>query len=280
MRTKVRSINFKWNPFTMTGEAPASLRFKSGLEELEFASKEDLELINTNPQLQKVHKSMLAGVQKKLQSFNEEKRGLQTQLDTLTNQVGELDEGLQEWEDWAKQNKGLITKLANAGGGDPNDDGRGEGGRKVKGGQSDDERYNKLIEEINRGASQMMNQFQTELGKSNRMLKLSLQLNDLQRKNPEMDAEKVLDVALRKGYFDLTKAYADEEAYGKEIFDKEVEVRLKPRLEEEIAKRNTNIETGSGSMPISFELPKEMPKSFEDAGSRFLTERAKEETKP
>lgn len=275
---KVRSINFKWNPFTVTGEAPASLRFKQGQEELEFASKEDLDLINANPQLKKVHTSMLAGVQKKLQSINEERKTLQTQIDTLTNQVGELDEGLQEWEDWAAKNKGLITKLANASGGDLED---GDGvKRKGKGGGTDDEKYNRLIEEINRGAQQMMNNFQSELGKRDRMLKLSMQLNTLARKHPEMDENKVLDIALKKGYLDLDKAYEDKEAYGEELFNKEVETRLKPRVEEEIAKRNTNIETGSGSQPINFELPKEMPKSFEDAGSRFLQERAKEETKP
>jgi hypothetical protein len=111
------------------------------------------------------------------------------------------------------------------------------------------------------------------------MLKLSMQLNDLYRKNPELDADKVLDIALKKGYTDLSKAYEDREAYGEEIFNKEVETRLKPRLEEEMAKRNTNVESGSGAVPINFELPKEMPKSFEDAGSRFLAERAKEESK-
>lgn len=276
MRTKMRSINFKWNPFTLKGEAPASMRWLD--EDVEFASKEDLAIINANPELQKIHKAMLAGVQKKFQSFNESTKALQTQLATLSNQVSELDGGLQEWEDWSTQNKDLLTEfISSRGSGD--EGGKGKG--KMKSGQQgDDPRYNKLIEEINRGAQQMMTQFETKMTHMNRMLKLSMQLNDLYRKNPELDADKVLDVALKRGYTDLNKAYEDKEAYGEEIFNKEVETRLKPRMEEELAKRNTNIESGSGAVPINFELPKEMPKSFEDAGSRFLADRAKEEAKP
>ena len=280
MRTKVRSLNFKWNPFTLAGEAPASMRFfpDDNPGEIEFASKEDLAIINTNPELQRVHKSMLVGVQKKFQSYNEEKKNLQTQVETLTNQVNELDEYLQEWEGWGEKNKGLIDKIVKAGSTGSIDDGKGGKG---KGGQvGDDERYNKLIEEINRGAQQMMNNFQLELGKRDRMLKLSMQLGLLARKHPEMDENKVLDIAIKKGYTDLDKAYEDKEAYGEELFNKEVETRLKPRVEEEIAKRNTNVESGSGAIPTTFELPKEMPKSFTDAGDRFLAEREKEAAKP
>lgn len=277
MRTKVRSINFKWNPFTLKGEAPASMRFfpDDNLGETEFASKEDLAIINANPELQKIHKAMLAGVQKKFQSYNEEKKNLQTQLATLTNQVTELDGGLQEWEDWSANNKDLLTAFVNAQG-ESGDTGKKKGREAA----NDDTRYNKLIEEINRGAQGMMSQFETKMTQMNRMLKLSMQLNDLYRKNPTLDADKVLDIALKKGYADLNKAYEDKEAYGEEIFNKEVETRLKPRLAEELAKQNTNVESGSGAVPISFELPKELPKSFDDAGQRFLADREKEAAKP
>ena len=278
MKNEMRSINFKWNPFTMMGEAPASMRFFPGEEDdSEFASKEDLAIINANPELQKVHKAMLAGVQKKFQSFNEEKKTMQEQLSTLTDQVTQLDGYLQEWEEWSTKNKPLLEKFIAAGGGNI-EEGKEKGKVKTTQ-QGDDERFNKLIEEINRGAQQMMGQFQQELGKRDRMLKLSMQLGTLHRKYPDMDENKVLDIAIKKGYLDLEKAYADKEAYGDELFNKEVETRLKPRIEEELAKRNTDIESGSGAVPTTFELPKELPKSFSDAGDRFLADREKEAAK-
>jgi hypothetical protein len=274
-KMKVRSINFKWNPFTLKGEAPASMRFLADPNpESEFASKEDLEIINANPQLLKTHKAMLAGVQKKLEGFNTEKKQMQAQLEKLTAQVTELDSGLTEWETWASTNKGLIEKVTSAGskGGEGSGEEGGKGGK--KGGETDT-RMEELIQAINRGASQ----YEERLGKLDRMLKLSMQMNELYRKNPKVDMDKVLDVALKKGHNDLTKAYEDKEAYGEEIFSQEVETRLKPRLEEELAKRNTNVESGSGSIPVTFEMPKELPKSFEDAGARFLQDREKEASK-
>lgn len=270
MKTKVRSLNFKWNPFTLKGEAPASLRWFPE-DDFEFATKEDLEIINANPQLQKVHKAMLGGVQKKFELFNTEKKNMQTHLETLQAQVTELDGALGEWEDWAAQNKDLLTKMASDKA-DLTDKGRG---KNRKGDEDADDRYTKLVEAINQGARN----FEERLEHMGRMLKLSTQLNDLYRRNKDLDANKVLDVALKKGYSDLNKAYEDDEAYGQEILKGRVEEALKPRLEEELAKRTTNVETGSGAVPVSFELPKELPKSFTDAGDRFLAEREKEAAK-
>lgn len=242
-------------------------------EELEFASKEDLAVINTNPELQKVHRAMLAGVQKKFQTFNAETQTLKKSIETLTNQVQELDGGLMEWENWFAANKDVISRTANN-----NIEGdltKGKGKGKEKAIEGDDDRFNQLVEAINRGATQ----FESKLTHMNRMLNLSMQLNELYRTNPKLDASKVLDVALKKGYTDLNRAYEDDDAYGKELMAERVETALKPRLEEERLKRDTNIESGSGAVPLNFELPKELPKSFTDAGQQFLSEREAESKK-
>ena len=263
-----QSINFKWNPFTMRGEAPASLRFKQSEDDLEFASKEDLEAIKGDPRLSKIYQAMNAGVTKKFQGWSEERRTLQNQLSNLQQQVTELDSGLSEWENWFADNKEALTKSLSGDRGRSGEDGRDRGKKR----EEPDERYNQLVEAFNRAGQA----FEKRLGHLGRMLQLSMELGDLQRQNPTIDANKILDVALKKGYHRLSDAYKDEDAYGKEILDKEVETRLKPRLEEELLKHKTNVETGSGAVPMRFELPKEAPKSFTDAGQQFLAEREKE----
>jgi len=93
-----------------------------------------------------------------------------------------------------------------------------------------------------------------------------------------MDEQKVLDVALEKGYRNLDDAF--NEAYREDILNKEVETRMGSRVEEEIAKRQTRVETGSGAQPLKFDLGKDAPKTWTDAGQQFLEERAKEANKP
>ena len=245
-------------------------------EELEFATKEDLEAIKSDPKLSKYYQAVQAGVTKKFQSFSDEKKALQRQVETLSNQVKELDGGLAEWENWFTQNKSTLERVAKMG--DQSNLNEVEGGKrkKVKDDEGVDDRYEKLIGSLNQYGQKIEEQF-NHLKKT---LNLSMQLNDLYRRNPKMDGNKVLDVALKKGYLDLEKAYMDDEAYGQEILDQKVTERLGPRVEEELAKRRTNVETGSGSLPSKFELGKEMPKSFTEAGQQFLEERAKEEIKP
>jgi hypothetical protein len=243
-------------------------------EELEFATKDDLEAIKADPRLNKYYQAVQAGVTKKFQGWSDEKKKLQQTVETLQSQVSELDGGLREWEDWFTQNKPILEKVAKMSDQSNLDDQRGKRG-KMKDEDADD-RYEKLIQTINQAGQQIEQRF----GHLQKVLNLSMQLNDLYRRNPKMDGNKVLDVALKKGYLDLEKAYADDDAYGQEILEGKVQEKLGPRLEEEIAKRRTNVETGSGAIPTKFELPKEMPKSFTDAGQQFLEERAKEENKP
>ena len=251
------------------------------MEELEFASKEDLEAIKADPKLSKYYQAVQAGVTKKFQSWSDEKKKLQQAVETLQSQVKEMDAGLVEWEDWFTQNKSLIERAVKVGGRSQEDDNLGDqddrrGKRGKKGSEEVDDRYERLIETINQAGTQIEQRF----SHLNRVLNLSMQLNDLYRKNPKMDGNKVLDVALKKGYTDLNKAYEDDDAYGQEILEGKVTERLGPRVEEELIKRRTNVETGSGSVATKFELPKEMPKSFTDAGQQFLEEREKEMTKP
>ncbi len=267
-----KKVNFKWNPFSLSGEAPVSLRWAPEGDEFEFATKEDLEKIKANPELAKVHQAMLVGVNKKMQASAEEKKQLLKQVEGLTSQMKEIDGKLLEWEDWSVENRPLLEKFVSSQERESDPDLRVLQGRekgKEKGGEMD-KQYQKLVASFEQGAKELKG----EIARLNKVVNYTLQIGDLRRERPDVDVSKVLDTALKEGLDDLSRAY--KIAYHDEIVGKEVEMKLKPRLEEELAKRNTNVETGSGSVPISFELPKEQPKSFTDAGIQFLQERAKE----
>lgn len=270
---KNQNVRFNWNPFSILGETPSGLRFKSELDDLEFASKEDLEKIKANPELSRLHQAMMAGVTKKFQTSAEERKQLLKTVETLQTQNAELDGGLQEWENMYLQHKDAIDTAVMAKA-DPNL-GRGKGG---KGGEGDEGMYEKKFNQLVRDINQAGGQFEKKLTHYGKMLSLSMQLNELYRKNPTMDGEKVLDAALKSGRTDLNESY--NEVYHDEILNKEVEAKLTPRLEEEVQKRMTKVETGSGATPIKFEIPKETPKTWTDAGAEFLKERAAEAAKP
>lgn len=242
-------------------------------DDLEFATKEDLEAIKADPRLSKLHQAMTAGVTKKFQSSAEEKKQLLKTVEALQAQVAELDGGLQEWENWFTANRGTLSTLGRS---DPDPD--PNKGKMRKGNEGDEGMYEKKFNQLVQAINQAGTQFERKLTHMGKMLTLSMQLNDLYRANPQMDGEKVLDAALKSGETDLTRAY--NEVYHDEILNKQVDERLGPRLEEEVQKRMTKVETGSGATPIKFEIPKETPKTWGDAGAEFLTERAKEEAKP
>lgn len=248
-------------------------------EELEFASKEDLELIKKTPELQRIYNAMQAGVTKKFQSFSEERRQLQESVKNLQDQYQSLDGDLLKWETWFTDNKPRIEAAFKEPTNDDEDNQqlrRGKGRQRENNEPAPDERYEKLVAALNQAYSQT----QSDIKRMGKMLSFSLQLNDLYRQNPQMDGNKVLDIALKKGYDDLSRAYSDDEAYGKEIMDKKVNEALEPRLKEELAKRTTRVESGSGAVPISFEFPKEFDakKGFTKLGEEFLAEREKELT--
>jgi hypothetical protein len=266
--------NFNWNPFTLLGETPSGLRFKTefGEGDPDFATKEDLEIINANPQLLKAYKAVISGANKKFQERAENEKKLLKTIESLQSQVGELDGGLQEWENMYSQHKDAIDAAVISRTNPDLTKGKGKGGEGDEG--MWEKKFNQLVQNIN----QVGTQIEKRLIHQGRMLSLSMQLNDLYRKNPQMDGEKVLDAALKGGETDLTRAYND--VYHDEILNKEVETRLTPRLEEELQKRQTQVETGSGATPLKFEIPKETPKTWVDAGQEFLKERAAEAAKP
>jgi len=275
----MRKTNFQWNPFSILGEAPGTYRFKTnfgdgGEGDLEFATKEDLEVIEANPQLKKVHQAMLSGVNKKFQEWASDRKQLQQAVESLNSKVRELDGGLSEWEEWFTNNKDSLMNLGKPD--DGNQPKNQRGGREREGGDEGvlEKRFNQLVQTFNQAGSRI----EQRIGHMGKMLSLSMQLNDLYRKNPEMDGEKVLDTALKSGITDLSRAYQD--TYHDDILNKQVEERLKPRIDEEMAKRTTQVETGSGAVPLTFETLKQSPKSWNEAGQQFLEERAKEEAKP
>lgn len=241
------------------------------IDDLEFATKEDLEAIKADPRLSKLHQAMTAGVTKKFQSSAEERKQLQKTIESLQSQVGELDGGLQEWENWFTSNKDTLSNLGRSDP-DPNK------GRRVRSNEGDEGMYEKKFNQLVQAINQAGTQIDRKLGHMGKMLTLSMQLNDLYRKNPQMDGEKLLDAALKSGETDLNRAY--DEVYRDDILNQHVEEKLKPRVEEEVQKRMTRVETGSAAVPVKFDVPKETPKSWTDAGEEFLKERAAEAAKP
>jgi len=272
---KIKNNQFNWNPFSIFGETPSGLRFKTEFDDLEFATKEDLEAIKADPRLSKLHQAMTAGVTKKFQERAEREKQLLQTIESIKAQTAELDGSLQEWENWFIQNK---EALANLGRGNPEADLNLNKSRKTRTGEGDEgmweQKFNKLVQAINQAGGQ----FERKLGQMGKMLSLSMQLSELYRKNPTMDGEKVLDAALKAGETDLNRAYSD--VYQDDIMNQAVEEKLKPRLEEELIKRQTNVETGSGATPIKFEIPKESSKPWTDLGQEFLKEKAVEDAKP
>ena len=241
------------------------------LKELEFASAEDLAAIKADPRLKKYYDATLAGVQKKFQSWSDEKKQLAQTVETLKQQATELDRSLSEWENWSTQNRPLIDRLL---GEQKLQDGKGRGKQPMAG---DDDRFNQFTENINKAGAEI----EKKLSHTLRMLDLSMQLQDLYRAHPKMDGDKILDLAIKKGYSSLKDAYMDDEGYGKEELDLRVEERLKPRLEEELAKRTTNVESGSGSIPLTFKQPDKniSEKGWDELGQDFLNERQTEASK-
>ena len=270
--TLMKEERFNWNPFSMFGEAPYGVRFKTDVDDLEFATKEDLEAIKADPRLLKLHQAMTSGVTKKFQGFADEKKQFAKTMEALQAQVAELDGSLQEWENWYITNQKVLSNPGK-GNDDPNPK---KGKDNVMDG--DEKMWEKKFEQLITAVNQAGGQFERKLTHMGKMLSLSMQMNDLYRKNPKMDGDKVLDAALQSGSQNLNDVY--NEVYHDDILNQQVEERLTPRLEEEITKRMTKVESGSGATPMKFEIPKETPKTWTDAGQEFLVERAKEAAKP
>lgn len=238
-------------------------------EELEFATKEDLEEIQKNPALQKVYNAMKAGVTKKFQGKSESTKTLETRLQ-------QLEDKLYEWQDWYaeafpdgwKASEEEETPIPT-----------NEKGKRGKGGE-DGPTLREVIEAVNKAGlafEKRLNSLTEGQGKLSNAFTLSLDLIEQKFAHPEMDIQKVLKTATEKGYGDFGTAY--DATYRDENIGKQVEEKVASRLKEEEAKRKDTLETGSGSVPLTFEKPKEAPKSFTDATSQFLKERASEGAK-
>lgn len=246
--------------------------FEKFLSDVGFSSKDDLEKIKASPELLRYLNATQAGVTKKFQSWSDEKRQLDQKLSSLVNELQRYDQALGEWEQWAQENKDFLSTYETW---EPTQKGQKRSQSRSQGPEEDD-RIIKLTESFEKAQQA----FDKKIAQTEKTLHLYMQLSDLQRKHQDLDVNKVLDVAVKKGYTDLKKAYEDEDAYGKELFEKRANEIADTKVKDELAKRATNVETGSGSMPLSFELPKELPKSMEDAGQQFLKERQTESAKP
>jgi hypothetical protein len=248
--------------------------------ELEFATKEDLDLIEKSPELKKVYAAMKAGVTKKFQSRSEEVKKLQEQLQAY-------DASLSEWEQWGDSVKPILADYESQG---PttqrrsNDDDRyvqTNTRTRRRESEAENKEIAKLVqtvEKMNESFSKAAQDYDNRLNQVNRMFDLSMQLNDLYRLDPEIDGNKVLETTLKEGLPTLRAGY--DHVYRDKLIRKEVDPLVEKRVQEELAKRQTPAETGSGTSGLGFELPKEPPKSWAAASKEAIgvlqEERSKE----
>jgi hypothetical protein len=233
----------------------------------EFATAEDLAMINANPSLLKAYNAMKAGVTKKFQTYSQEKKSLQETLSAY-------EQTLAQWEEWRP-----IIESYNADEQHPNPDNNGGKGKgKSKGNGNDDFDMSSLSktfmtrEELAVEAKKI-----TDLiAQQKKMLDFSLQLDTIRRqhfnKYPDVafDDTKILNAALERGYSNLEDAYTN--VYREDFVKKEVDSQVKQRVEEELAKQRTAGETGSGSTSTTFKPPTEAPKTFSQASAEVLNE--------
>ncbi len=239
-------------------------------KELEFATKGDLEVIQKSPELQKVYNAMKAGVTKKFQDWS----GKTKDFKALETRLQQLEDKLYEWQDWYAEAfpEGWNPKEEDI---TPNPNDKGKQG---KGG--DGPTIAEVIEAINKGAAafeKRLNSLAESQGKLSNAFTLSLDLVEQKFAHPEMDIQKVLKTATEKGLGDLGAAY--DVTYRDELIGRQVEEKVATRMKEKEAEQKKTLETGSGSVPLTFEKPKEAPKSFTDATQQFLKERATEGAK-
>ncbi len=241
-------------------------------DDLEFATKEDLEKINASPELKRLYDAMKAGVTKKFQTYASEKKQL---MDTLTA----YETTLRQWEEWRpiidSYTKGDLDHDDGKGNGDGDREGS-KGGRKGKGGGYDDDGFRETFTGFQDEVRKLADGFKNELTTMNRMMNLSLQLGDLERshfvKYPDIkfDRDKILATALERGYQNLEDAYST--IYRDDFMKKDVETQLTSRLAEEKAKLRTQGETGSSATPLIFKPPEKAPTNFNEASQQVLNE--------
>jgi hypothetical protein len=237
-------------------------------DELEFATKEDLEAIEKSPELKKVYNAMKAGVTKKFQEWAEKRKELE-------NTAKELENRIYEWEDWYAsafpegwQSQEQLTQPTQ-----PTQSSQLTQSR-------NEPTIAELIDAINKAGAvfeRRLNDLASQQQRLSNAFTLSLDLIEQKFQNPQMDIVKVLETARDKGLGDLKTAY--DIAYRDELLNKQVEERVKKALEEKEAERRKTLETGSGTVPLTLERPKEAPKSFTEATQQFLKERAVEGAK-
>jgi len=220
-----------------------------GDDPLDFATKEDLDAIMADERLKRYYNAVKAGVTKKFQSWSQREKELASQLESLT-------QALDQWEQWRPiiehiaTNPDILTQLQ-----DPNSAPstyrEAESGRRRR---SSEEAYLQHLQQLAAAMEEAKSQYDQKIASLERALDLSLQLSDLQRTNPNIDARRVLNRALKEGLSDLHRAYNLE--YQDDIVNRKVEETLKAKEEELKAKYQTPKEVGSPSIPTQFELPK------------------------
>jgi hypothetical protein len=247
----------------------------------EFATKEDLEAINNNPALLKVYNAMKAGVTKKFQEFSSTNKTLTDTNAKLGEQLGVYEETLKQWEEWRPVIESYDPSSTNSNPNPDNNNGNGGNGnksRRNKGNGDDGYDFDSLKTQFipRDEVRSVVETYDKRMGTMQRMLELSLQLDDLYRShqskypNISFDREKVLGAAMEKGYSNLKDAY--DSVYREDFIKRDVDTQVNARLEEERAKLRAPGDTGNGSVSMTFKPPESSPKTFNEASDSVLAE--------
>jgi hypothetical protein len=232
---------------------------------LDNITKEELEQVQKDPILSKIYKSMEAGLTKKFQDLSTTQKEMESKLTKLEADLKESNGYVDRWEDWYYRNISIPDINVGASGDEGNSG--ATSGKRTKSKQSSDEIG---VADLVSGLQQLADAFNRARSKYDNMFDLVLQLNDMYRTHPDMDAKKVLSLAAEKGYSNLSDAY--DSAYRDTIIKTEAEKIADERLKAERAKASTVVEPGSNSYPSHLQVPKDAPKTFSEGTRQFLDE--------
>lgn len=231
-------------------------------------TKEELDLIQADPRLSKIYKSMEAGLTKKFQSLADERRTFGSQLDTLKGALQERESTIGQWNTWFKTNfpEGLPEDINFEEAITMWQEGRGNGdgvrvrGKGVRRGKGDEITLDDIAQGLVTLQKAMIQErdtlskgFMDHVGKQ---FDIYGQLFGLSRKygsNPKYNESDLIKYAVENKITDLEKAYGMR--FQDDILKSRIDEGVKTQLESEKAKASTNVTTGSEPATQLFKKP-------------------------
>ena len=222
--------------------------------------------------MKKIYKNLQADYTRKTQELAEQRKGLEAKEQQWMGQLknsGAMEQEVKQWREWFKSIE------AQAG-----DDKNGKGKKKEPDPDlealKEHPEVAKLVESLEGKIGSLQTQLQSfdaafkdQGDRVHRMFSLQSQLNDLMRKDPGLEKDKLLKFAADNRLPDLDKAY--KEMYHDKLIDEEVNKRLAAKL----AERHTD---GIGSGGHVLRRGESTPKTFAEATDQILKQKAQEGT--